>query len=122
MDLATSLKRHQATARKVRAGWLAGVAAGVFTVDEFVEYAAKVDGKCLRVTKLATLLAAQPGWTHPRARAAIAGLRMYTDEPARDLTVRWLLDGRAAGRHLFWALVRTRPRTLADGFPWKRGR
>lgn len=105
-DGALALAQYRRDAGRYRAAWLAGIAAGMFTVLDAVEVAASDDAASpLRSMRIDRLLAAQPGWSRRRVVAAMDRLRVlatHEGAPGRVLDVpehpkvRWLMHSQAS--------------------------
>ncbi len=103
-----------ATARRIRAEWLAALGAGMVSVSELLDAAAADPASPLRRIRLVEMYATQPGWGRGRATTALTTLRRAAKVSPRvpdgALTVGWALDRRAGARRRCAALEPTAPR------------
>lgn len=115
-----------AAARRTRAEWVLSVHLGVTTVPDLIRAARTPEGRPLLRARLATVLAAQDGWSRTRALDAVAHIHRVLGEPADTparaaaRTVQWLVDARCGGHRLHaLADALNTPRTAPwAGFPY----
>lgn len=112
-------------ATEMRAAWALAVHRGDVTIQETVTHATTEEGRALLALGLVRLLAAQPTWSRARADRAIVHIHETLKLPLPDrrdrsmLTVKWLIDGRTAGRRLLaLADFQARDARPYSGFPY----